>query len=283
MRGFLELHGDRDTSFHPGAFLEFGNSVANNWQVGMTESRNQSSHCDQHECGRWSHWRRTPAACFYGSHVDPLPSPWVGEVPVGIRQLEVCEPQWSSMREADDGFLPVPSGVDRLLHQVLEESESDDQQELGWVWPCLWWSTQNGMGWHLSLQVGWMVQHQTLWDQCHCEKEYLGSKGQQCDWVVHDCEISRSNDVACSWEMKCTWSRQAGNHVWSWYGWSQKLRRSQDETNKTKGNNNQNTNEKPREQGGTAKNLFDQLMEAYCDWEGPHDSSCAWCKAAGET
>ena len=48
-----------------------------------------------------------------------------------------------------------------------------------------------------------------------------------------------------------------------------------DKQNKTKENNNQNTNEKPREQGGTAKNLFDQLMEAYCDWEGPHDSSCA--------
>jgi hypothetical protein len=54
-----------------------------------------------------------------------------------------------------------------------------------------------------------------------------------------------------------------------------KKKPGRDKQNKTKGNNNQNTNEKLREQGGTAKNLFDQLMEAYCDWEGPHDSSCA--------
>ena len=55
-----------------------------------------------------------------------------------------------------------------------------------------------GMDWHLFPQVGWMVQHQTLWDQ------HLGLKEQQRGWVVHDCEISRSNDVAYSWEMKCT-------------------------------------------------------------------------------
>ena len=75
------------------------------------------------------------------------------------------------MREADDEFLPIPSGVDKLLLQVLEELESGDRQELGWVWPCLQLSTHNGMYGHLILQVGWMAQHQKLWDQCHCEKE----------------------------------------------------------------------------------------------------------------
>ena len=54
-----------------------------------------------------------------------------------------------------------------------------------------------------------------------------------------------------------------------------KKKPKREKQNKTKGDNNQNTNKKPREQGSTAKNLFDQLMEAYCDWEGPHDSSCA--------
>ena len=37
------------------------------------------------------------------------------------------------MREADGEFLPIPSGVDKLLLQVLEELESGDRQELG-VW-----------------------------------------------------------------------------------------------------------------------------------------------------
>ena len=48
--------------------------------------------------------------------------------------------------------------------------------------------------------------------------------------------------------------------------------------NKTKQNKrtkNQNTNKKTKEQFGNAKELFDHLMEAYCDWEGPHGSSCA--------
>jgi len=79
------------------------------------------------------------------------------------------------MHEADDEFLSIPSGVDKLLLQVLEELESGDRQELGWVWPCLQSSIHSGMSSgmydHLILQVGGMAQHQKLWDQWHCEKK----------------------------------------------------------------------------------------------------------------
>jgi hypothetical protein len=55
-----------------------------------------------------------------------------------------------------------------------------------------------------------------------------------------------------------------------------KKKKPKRETNKTnQGGNNKNMNKTLREQGSTAMNHFDQLMEAYCDWEGPHDSSCA--------
>ena len=73
------------------------------------------------------------------------------------------EPRRSNI--GDDEFLPIPSGVDKLLLQVLEKLESGDRQELGWVWPCLQSSTHSGMYDHLILQVGGMAQHQKLWDQ----------------------------------------------------------------------------------------------------------------------
>ena len=57
------------------------------------------------------------------------------------------------MHEADDGFLPIPSGVDKLLLQVFEELESGDRQELGWVWAFLQSSIHSGMYDHLILQV----------------------------------------------------------------------------------------------------------------------------------
>ena len=75
------------------------------------------------------------------------------------------------MHEADDEFLSIPSGVDKILLQVLEELESGDRQELGWVWQCLQSSIHSGMYDHLILQVGGMAQHQKLWDQWHCEKK----------------------------------------------------------------------------------------------------------------
>ena len=75
------------------------------------------------------------------------------------------------MHEADDEFLPIPSGVDKLLLQVLEELESGDRQELGWAWPCLQSSIHSGIYDHLILQVGGMAQHQKLKDQWPCEKK----------------------------------------------------------------------------------------------------------------
>jgi len=74
------------------------------------------------------------------------------------------------MHGADDEFLSIPSGVDKLLLQVLEELESGDRQE-GWVWQCLQSSIHSGMYDHLILQVGGMAQHQELGDQWHCEKK----------------------------------------------------------------------------------------------------------------
>ena len=95
-----------------------------------------------------------------------------------------------SMHEADDAFLPIPSGVGRFLLSYLEELEPDDRQELEWVWQCLPLSTLDGMRDFLLLQVRWKVQHRELKDRCHCETESMNPKERQCYWVVHDYEIS---------------------------------------------------------------------------------------------
>ena len=83
-------------------------------------------------------------------------------MPVGNCHLKEFELQPSNMREADDEFLIIPFGVDRLLPTVLEELESGDQLELEWVWPCLPLSTHGGMYVHLIRQVGGKVQHREL-------------------------------------------------------------------------------------------------------------------------
>ena len=36
-----------------------------------------------------------------------------------------------------------------------------------------------------------------------------------------------------------------------------------------------NTNKKTKNKFAMQRNFFDHLMEAYCDWEGLHGSSCA--------
>ena len=125
-------------------------------------------------------------------------------MPVGYCQLKVFGPQQSSMHEADDAFLPIPSGVGKFLLSFLEEWEPDDRQGLEWVWQCLPLSTPDGMRNFLLLQVRWKVQHRELKDRCRCETESMNPKERQCYWVVHDYEISTKDDVACSWEMKDT-------------------------------------------------------------------------------
>ena len=79
--GFLPL-GSRcwtlagsDTNFHLGTLQEFGNADASNWPVGWLVPKSQSIRFDQHGCDQWSHWRRTPVACFDAPRTDPLPSP----------------------------------------------------------------------------------------------------------------------------------------------------------------------------------------------------------------
>ena len=55
-------------------------------------------------------------------------------MPAGSCRHEETEPRQSSRRGVDDEFLPILSGVGRILPQVWEELESGDQLELGWVW-----------------------------------------------------------------------------------------------------------------------------------------------------
>ena len=88
----------------------------------------------------------------------------------------------------------------------------------------------------------------TQWNQWHCEKDSLNQKVRQCYWDIHEIE---NDDVACSSTLKDTWNRQVGSHVWSWYSWSQGLRKLHKESKKPN----------PQREGRTKKTKMKQKAQ----------------------